>query len=83
MPFYVVSSMSDDKKEAFECEEVMLKEYEKFGNIRTDLIESLKSKYGPEIVNKTLGRINKRKLQGSFDGTTLTDLYRHSTKLIK
>ncbi len=63
-------------------EEVILAEKEKFGMIRESLINDLRTEYGKDLVNKALLKVNLR-LTGSLDGKALSDLYRHSTKLIE
>ncbi len=43
-----------------ECEEAIMKDKERFGRARTSLLRNLREKYGKEIADKSLARINKR-----------------------
>ncbi len=43
-----------------ESEEVIMNEKERFGRVRTILMKQLRAKYGDDIANRALYRINKR-----------------------
>ena len=49
-----------------ESEEVIMNEKERFGRVRTSMMKHLRSKYGEDIANRALSRINKRVSQGSL-----------------
>jgi len=66
-----------------ECEEAILKDKERFGRVRTSLMEYLRAKHGRDSADRALSRVNKRLQEKYFDGRTLSDLYRHSSKLIE
>jgi len=65
------------------CEEAIIKDKERFGRVRSSMMEYLRAKYGYDIANRALNRINKRKQENYFSSKSLTDLYRHSSGLIK
>ena len=56
-----------DKKSNFEleCEEKIISEKHRFGRVRSKMMFQLREKYGEEIANRTLARINKRISIGS------------------
>ena len=66
-----------------EAEEVIIKDKERFGRVRNSMMRVLRAKYGDDIASRALSRVNKRVQENYFDGKTLNDLYRHSTKLIE
>ena len=49
-----------------ETEEVIMNEKERFGRVRTSMMKHLRSKYGDDVANRALSRINKRFSQGSL-----------------
>ena len=49
-----------------ETEEVIMNEKERFGRVRTTMMKHLRSKYGDDVANRALSRINKRVSQGSL-----------------
>ena len=49
-----------------ECEEVIMNEKERFGRVRTSMMKNLREKYGKEVADRALSRINKRLSQGSM-----------------
>ncbi len=49
-----------------ESEEVIMNEKERFGRVRTILMKQLRAKYGDDIANRALYRINKRISEGSL-----------------
>jgi len=65
------------------CEEAIIKDKERFGRVRTSMMEFLRARYGLNIANRALNRINKRKQENYFSSKSLSDLYRHSSGLIK
>ena len=48
------------------CEEAIIKDKERFGRVRSSMMEFLKAKYGSNIANRSLNRINKRKQENYF-----------------
>ena len=49
-----------------ESEEAIMNDKERFGRVRTILMKQLRAKYGNDIANRALYRINKRISEGSF-----------------
>ena len=49
-----------------ESEEAIMNDKERFGRVRTILMKQLRAKYGNEIANRALYRINKRISEGSL-----------------
>ena len=49
-----------------ESEEAIMNEKERFGRVRTSLMKQLRAKYGDDIANRALYRINKRISEGSL-----------------
>ena len=47
-------------------EEMIMNEKERFGRVRTSMMKHLRSKYGDDVANRALSRINKRVSQGSL-----------------
>lgn len=43
-----------------ECEEKIIYEKHRFGRVRSMMMSQLREKYGTEIANRSLARINKR-----------------------
>ena len=66
-----------------ECEEAIINDKKDYGRVRNSMMRVLRAKYGDTIANRALSRVNKRVQENYFDGKTLNDLYRHSTKLIE
>ena len=52
-----------------ECEEAIIKDKEQFGRARNSLMKVLRAKYGDEIANRTLNRVNKRIQEGYLKST--------------
>ncbi len=48
------------------CEEAIIKDKERFGRVRSSMMEFLRAKYGSNIANRSLNRINKRKQENYF-----------------
>ena len=49
-----------------ESEEAIMNEKERFGRVRTSLMKQLRGKYGDDVANRALYRINKRISEGSL-----------------
>ena len=49
-----------------ESEEAIMIEKERFGRVRTSLMKQLRAKYGDDVANRALYRINKRISEGSL-----------------
>ena len=49
-----------------ESEEAIMNDKERFGRVRTSLMKQLRVKYGADIANRALYRINKRISEGSL-----------------
>ena len=49
-----------------ECEEVILKDKERFGRVRMSMMNMLRAKYNDEIANRALSRVNKRLQKNYF-----------------
>ncbi len=49
-----------------ESEEAIMNDKERFGRVRTSLMKQLRTKYGDDIANRALYRINKRISEGSL-----------------
>ena len=47
-----------------ECEEAIIKDKERFGRARKSMMNVLRAKYGHEIADRTLNRVNKRMQKG-------------------
>ena len=47
-----------------ECEEAIINDKERFGRARKSMMNVLRAKYGDEITNRTLNRVNKRVQKG-------------------
>ena len=58
-----------DKKASDElaCEDAIILDKQRFSRVRTSLMKHLRSKYGEEIANRVLSRINKRASNGSSE----------------
>ena len=40
------------------CEEAIIKDKERFGRVRTNMMRVLRTKYGDDEANRALGRVN-------------------------
>jgi len=49
-----------------ESEEAIMNDKERFGRVRTSLMKQLRTKYGDDVANRALYRINKRISEGSL-----------------
>jgi len=65
------------------CEEAIIRDKERFGRVRASMMEYLRAKYSDEVANRALNRVNKRLQENYFSSKSLSDLYRHSSGLLK
>jgi len=49
-----------------ECEEAILKDKERFGRVRSSMMEYLRAKNGNDTANRALSRVNKRLQENYF-----------------
>jgi len=49
-----------------ECEEAVLKDKERFGRVRSSMMEYLRAKHGRDSADRALSRVNKRLQQNYF-----------------
>jgi len=64
-----LENMSAEMKQKLgnlECEEAILKDKERFGRVRSSLMEYLRAKNGDNIANRALSRVNKRLQENYF-----------------
>jgi len=61
-----MSSVMKQKLGNLECEEAIIKDKERFGRVRSSMMEYLRAKYGYDVANRALNRINKRKQENYF-----------------
>jgi hypothetical protein len=54
----------DENKGDLECEEAIMSDKTRFGRVRTSLMKHLRTKYGKEIANRALWRVNRRRSEG-------------------
>ena len=47
-----------------ECEEAIIEDKERFGRVRKSMMNVLRAKYGDEIADRALNRVNKRMQKG-------------------
>lgn len=50
-----------------ECEEAIIKDKKRFGRVRTNIMKVLRAKYGDNVANRALSRVNKRIQENYFD----------------
>ena len=48
------------------CEEAIIRDKERFGRVRSSMMEYLRAKYGYDVANRALNRVNKRKQENYF-----------------
>jgi len=63
-------NMSGEMKQKLgnlECEEAILKDKERFGRVRTSMMEYLRAKNGNDTANRALSRVNKRLQEHYFN----------------
>lgn len=65
---YTREKVLEDKLQSgeLESEEAIMNEKERFGRVRTILMKQLRVKYGDDVANRALYRINKRISEGSL-----------------
>ena len=65
---YAKENIVEDKHQngELESEEAIMNEKERFGRVRTSLMKQLRAKYGDDVANRALYRINKRISEGSL-----------------
>lgn len=65
---YTREKVLEDKLQngELESEEAIMNEKERFGRVRTILMKQLRAKYGDDVANRALYRINKRISEGSL-----------------
>ncbi len=51
-----------------ECEEAIIKDKERFGRVRSSMMEYLRAKHGNDTANRALSRVNKRLQLNYFKG---------------
>jgi len=81
-----LENMSAEMKQKLgnlECEEAIIKDKERFGRVRASLMDYLRAKHGRDSADRALSRVNKRLQENYFSSKSLSDLYRHSSGLIK
>ena len=61
-----------------ESEEAIMNDKERFGRVRTILMKQLRAKYGSDIANRALYRINKRISEGSLRAKINLNTINHS-----
>jgi len=48
------------------CEEAIMDDKTRFGRVRKSIMSYLRTKYGQDIANRALWRVNRRKTEGYF-----------------
>ena len=48
------------------CEEAIMNDKERFGRVRKSLMKYLRTKYGKDVANRALWRVNRRRTEGYF-----------------
>jgi hypothetical protein len=48
------------------CEEAIISDKTQFGRVRKSMMKYLRAKYGTEIANRALWRVNRRRTEGYF-----------------
>ncbi len=61
-----ISHEERQKQGDLECEEAIMKEKERFGRVRTSLMQYLREKHDKKIANRALSRVNKRLQENYF-----------------
>ena len=64
-----------DVQGELESEEAIMNDKERFGRVRTSLMKQLRAKYGIDVANRALYRINKRISEGSLRIRTNLTIY--------
>ena len=52
-----------------ECEEAIISDKTRFGRTRKSLMKYLRTKYGDEIANRALWRVNRRRTEGYLNNS--------------
>jgi len=55
------------------CENAIIKEHARFGRVRTALMRKLRGKYGKQVANRAMWRVEKRLRDGFLNGDTRKD----------
>ena len=53
-----------------DCENTIINEKQQFGRVRNSMMRVLREKYGHDIADRTLNRVNKRLQKGHFSKTS-------------
>jgi len=64
-----LENMSAEMKQKLgnlECEEAIIKDKERFGRVRTSMMEYLRAKHSDDVANRALSRVNKRLQENYF-----------------
>jgi len=61
-----MTEQMSEKLGNLECEEAILKDKERFGRVRSSLMEYLRAKNGNQSANRALSRVNKRLQENYF-----------------
>lgn len=48
------------------CEDAIISDKEKFGRVRKSMMKCLRTKYGSDVANRALWRVNRRRTEGYF-----------------
>ena len=62
-----MSGIMKQKLGNLECEEAIIKDKERFGRVRSSMMEYLRAKHSDDIANRALSRVNKRLQEHYFD----------------
>ena len=54
----------DENLGDLECEEAIMSDKTRFGRVRTSLMRHLRTKYGKDVANRALWRVNRRRTEG-------------------
>jgi len=69
-----IRNMSAEMKQKLgnlECEEAIIKDKERFGRVRSSLMEYLRAKHGRNSADRALSRVNKRLQENYFNGKSV------------
>ena len=61
-----MSAKMKQKLGNLECEEAILKDKERFGRVRSSMMEYLRAKHSDEIANRALSKVKKRLQENYF-----------------
>jgi len=61
-----MSGVMKQKLGNLECEEAIIKDKERFGRVRSSMMEYLRAKHSDDIANRALSRVNKRLQENYF-----------------